>query len=190
MHFITYVAHHVVSPSSTHAFVFKPQILEYAHVGRVHKDIVCCSDRALPRCRYLRNRFFHCFGQLVFTEVSVCCSSTRDSHVQEYVTVDDVQAMRAVQLLARTEGIISGLEPAHAVYHAMQVRMSNLRTSVLCFGDGAELRLDNVQVTFIWFVQHEHFLFDGCVAAPMIICHSHADFFLPAISYLICPCPN
>lgn len=32
-----------------------------------------------------------------------------------------MQALEALQLLARTEGLISALEPSHAVYHAMQV---------------------------------------------------------------------
>lgn len=45
----------------------------------------------------------------------------KDSGRAEYAAVTDVQALEALQLLARTEGLISALEPSHAVYHAMQV---------------------------------------------------------------------
>jgi tryptophan synthase beta subunit len=38
-----------------------------------------------------------------------------------YVAVDDRQALQGFQALARSEGIIPALEPAHAIYHAMQV---------------------------------------------------------------------
>ena len=39
----------------------------------------------------------------------------------EYVAVDDSQALEGFQALTRMEGIIPALEPAHAIYHAMQV---------------------------------------------------------------------
>lgn len=45
----------------------------------------------------------------------------KDSGRADYAAVTDVQALEALQLLARTEGLISALEPSHAVYHAMQV---------------------------------------------------------------------
>eukprot|EP00904_Undaria_pinnatifida_P001388 jgi/Undpi1/1124/HiC_scaffold_10.g04586.m1 len=45
----------------------------------------------------------------------------KDSGRAEYAAVTDVQALEALQLLARTEGLISALEPSHAVYHALQV---------------------------------------------------------------------
>ncbi|CAN0278637.1 unnamed protein product, partial [Ectocarpus sp. 6 AP-2014] len=48
-------------------------------------------------------------------------SRLKESGRAEYVAVDDAHAIEALQLLARTEGIISALEPAHAVYHAMQL---------------------------------------------------------------------
>ncbi|CAB1106133.1 unnamed protein product [Ectocarpus sp. CCAP 1310/34] len=48
------------------------------------------------------------------------------------VAGDDAHAIEALQLLARTKGIISA--PAHAVYHAMQVRFISFETRfwVLC----------------------------------------------------------
>ncbi len=42
----------------------------------------------------------------------------------EYVGVDDRQALDGFQALTRSEGIIPALEPAHAIYHAMQVAAS------------------------------------------------------------------
>ncbi|CAM9706380.1 unnamed protein product, partial [Scytosiphon promiscuus] len=38
----------------------------------------------------------------------------------EYVAVKDEHAVAAVKLLARTEGLIAGLEPAHGIHHAME----------------------------------------------------------------------
>ena len=38
-----------------------------------------------------------------------------------YETVDDAEAMKALYLLARTEGIIPALESAHAVAHAIRL---------------------------------------------------------------------
>ncbi len=38
-----------------------------------------------------------------------------------YVSVTDAQALEGFHLLARTEGIIPALEPAHALYHAAQL---------------------------------------------------------------------
>lgn len=43
----------------------------------------------------------------------------KDSGRARYVSVTDAQALEAVQALARCEGIIPALEPAHAVAHAM-----------------------------------------------------------------------
>lgn len=47
--------------------------------------------------------------------------SAQDSKRAEFVAVTDGQALEAFQQLSRLEGIIPALEPAHAVYHAMQV---------------------------------------------------------------------
>ncbi|WP_019584847.1 tryptophan synthase subunit beta [Deinococcus apachensis] len=41
--------------------------------------------------------------------------------VAEYVPVTDAQALEALQLLTRLEGIIPALESAHAVYHAVKL---------------------------------------------------------------------
>ncbi len=38
----------------------------------------------------------------------------------EYVPVTDAQALEALQLLTRLEGIIPALESAHAIHHAVQ----------------------------------------------------------------------
>lgn len=44
-----------------------------------------------------------------------------ETGVAEYVPVTDAQALEALQLLTRLEGIIPALESAHAVYHAVQL---------------------------------------------------------------------
>lgn len=46
----------------------------------------------------------------------------KDTGRAEYVAATDDQALEALQLLARKEGLISALEPSHAVYGGMQVR--------------------------------------------------------------------
>ncbi|HLE02078.1 MAG TPA: tryptophan synthase subunit beta, partial [Dehalococcoidia bacterium] len=38
-----------------------------------------------------------------------------------FVAVEDGQALEGFQALCRAEGIIPALEPAHAVYHAIQL---------------------------------------------------------------------
>ena len=48
-------------------------------------------------------------------------SYLKESRRAEYVSVTDDQALEAFQVLSRTEGIIPALEPAHAVYHAMEL---------------------------------------------------------------------
>jgi tryptophan synthase beta subunit len=45
----------------------------------------------------------------------------KDSGRATYVAVTDAEALDAVQALARTEGIIPALEPAHAISHALKV---------------------------------------------------------------------
>lgn len=45
----------------------------------------------------------------------------KDSGRATYVAVTDTEALDAVQALARTEGIIPALEPAHAISHALKV---------------------------------------------------------------------
>ncbi|MPY65546.1 tryptophan synthase subunit beta [Deinococcus sp. SDU3-2] len=44
-----------------------------------------------------------------------------ETGVAEYVPVTDAQALEALQLLTRLEGIIPALESAHAIYHAVQL---------------------------------------------------------------------
>jgi tryptophan synthase beta subunit len=48
----------------------------------------------------------------------------KDSGRAEYFAVTDVQALEGLQTLARTEGLISALEPSHAIYQAMQLAKS------------------------------------------------------------------
>ncbi len=45
----------------------------------------------------------------------------KDAGRVSYVAVTDEQALEGFQLLATTEGIIPALEPAHAIYHAVQI---------------------------------------------------------------------
>ncbi|KAG5180854.1 tryptophan synthase [Tribonema minus] len=45
----------------------------------------------------------------------------KDSGRADYVAVTDKQALEGLQTLARTEGLISALEPSHAIYHGMQL---------------------------------------------------------------------
>jgi tryptophan synthase beta chain len=44
-----------------------------------------------------------------------------ETGVAEYVPVTDAQALEALQLLTRLEGIIPALESAHAIYHAVEL---------------------------------------------------------------------
>ena len=48
-------------------------------------------------------------------------SYLKDSGRAEYVAVADKQALEGFKLLCETEGIIPALEPAHAIYYAVQV---------------------------------------------------------------------
>jgi tryptophan synthase beta chain len=48
-------------------------------------------------------------------------SYLKDSKRAQYVAVTDQEALEGFQLLCKTEGIVSALEPAHAIYHAAQM---------------------------------------------------------------------
>ena len=52
----------------------------------------------------------------------------------KYVAVNDRHALEGFKLLSRTEGIIPALEPAHAVYHLLELRRKVKRNSlvILC----------------------------------------------------------
>lgn len=66
-------------------------------------------------------------------------SHLKDSGRAEYVSVTDAQALEGLQLLSRTEGIIPALEPAHAIYHAVQLAKTmkpEENIVVLCSGRG------------------------------------------------------
>jgi tryptophan synthase beta subunit len=45
----------------------------------------------------------------------------KDTGRAEYHCVTDGQALEAMQLLSKTEGIIPALEPSHAIYFGMQL---------------------------------------------------------------------
>jgi tryptophan synthase beta chain len=45
----------------------------------------------------------------------------KDSKRAEYVPITDQEALDALQLLSRTEGIIPALESAHAIAHTLKV---------------------------------------------------------------------
>eukprot|EP00903_Cladosiphon_okamuranus_P005323 g5321.t1 len=55
----------------------------------------------------------------------------KDSGQANYVTVTDAEALQALQLLARTEGIVPALEPSHAIYHAMQMAKGMSREQIV-----------------------------------------------------------
>ena len=55
----------------------------------------------------------------------------RDTGRAEYVAVTDEQALEAMQLLARTEGIIPALESSHAVYQGVKMAAEMGRDQVL-----------------------------------------------------------
>ncbi len=56
-------------------------------------------------------------------------SYLKDTGRAEYVTATDEEALRALQVLAQTEGIIAALETAHAVAHAMRIAPNMPRES-------------------------------------------------------------
>jgi tryptophan synthase beta chain len=51
-------------------------------------------------------------------------SYLKDTKRAEYVAVTDEEALEGFQLLAKTEGIVPALEPAHAIYHVVQMAKS------------------------------------------------------------------
>ena len=52
----------------------------------------------------------------------------------EYAAADDGTALGGFKLLARTEGILSALEPAHAIGHLREIAPSLPRGSVVLVG--------------------------------------------------------
>jgi tryptophan synthase beta chain len=57
-----------------------------------------------------------------------------DTKRAKYVPVTDDEAVKAFEFLSKTEGIISAIESAHAVYHAMKIapKMKKDETIVIC----------------------------------------------------------
>tara|TARA_B100001123_G_scaffold441390_2_gene582473 strand:+ start:3377 stop:4585 length:1209 start_codon:yes stop_codon:yes gene_type:complete len=58
-------------------------------------------------------------------------TNLREMGRAEYVSVTDDQALEALQLLAKTEGIIPALESAHAIYHAVKLASTMSRDDVV-----------------------------------------------------------
>ena len=49
----------------------------------------------------------------------------------QYVAVKDTEALEAIQLLSRCEGIIPALEPAHAIAHVMKLAPTMAKTDII-----------------------------------------------------------
>jgi tryptophan synthase beta chain len=58
-------------------------------------------------------------------------SFLKDSGRASYVSATDKEALEAVQLLCRTEGIIPALEPAHAVANAVKMAKTMPASAVI-----------------------------------------------------------
>jgi tryptophan synthase beta chain len=65
----------------------------------------------------------------------------RDTGRAEYVSVDDAEALEAFRRLARTEGIIPALEPAHALAHVSKLDQELI---VLCLSGRGDKDLAEV----------------------------------------------
>jgi tryptophan synthase beta chain len=63
----------------------------------------------------------------------------RDSGRAEYVCVDDAEALKAFRRLARTEGIIPALEPAHALAYLAKL---DAELVVLCLSGRGDKDLE------------------------------------------------
>ena len=59
----------------------------------------------------------------------------RDSGRAEYVGATDEEALSAFRRLARTEGIIPALEPAHALAHALKIDADDVLVCLSGRGD-------------------------------------------------------
>jgi tryptophan synthase len=63
----------------------------------------------------------------------------KDTGRATYTMVTDSQALEAMQMLSRTEGIIPALEPSHAIYHGMQLAKTMKKDEIVlinCCGRG------------------------------------------------------
>ncbi|UCG54003.1 MAG: tryptophan synthase subunit beta [Dehalococcoidia bacterium] len=58
-------------------------------------------------------------------------SYLKDSGRVKYVAVDDRQALDGFKLLCRTEGILPAMEPAHAIYYAMEIAASLKKDEIM-----------------------------------------------------------
>ncbi len=70
----------------------------------------------------------------------------KDSNRASYVAITDAEALEALQLLCRTEGIIPALETAHAVAHAVRVAAERPadQSVVVCLSGRGDKDLDAV----------------------------------------------
>lgn len=55
----------------------------------------------------------------------------KDSGRAEYVAVTDKEALEGLQTLAKTEGLISALEPAHAIFQAMKMAKTMSKDKII-----------------------------------------------------------
>jgi len=58
----------------------------------------------------------------------------RDSGRAEYVNVTDAEALEGLTLLCGTEGIISALEPAHAIFHVSTIAKQLSNEQIILIG--------------------------------------------------------
>jgi tryptophan synthase beta chain len=70
-----------------------------------------------------------------------------DSGRAKYVPVTDAQAVEAFEFLSKTEGIISAIESAHAVYHAMQIAPETAagKTIVVCLSGRGDKDVEMIE---------------------------------------------
>ncbi len=73
-------------------------------------------------------------------------SYLKDSRRAQYLTVDDSQALEGFHLLSRTEGIIPALEPAHAIYYAVQLArgLSPEQSIIVCLSGRGDKDINTV----------------------------------------------
>jgi tryptophan synthase beta chain len=77
-------------------------------------------------------------------------SYLKDLGIVRYESATDDEAMQALQVLARTEGIICALETAHAVHYAIQTAPNMKRddTLVVCLSGRGDKDLNTIMKYF------------------------------------------
>jgi tryptophan synthase beta chain len=74
----------------------------------------------------------------------------KDLGIVRYESATDDEAMQALQVLARTEGIICALETAHAVHYAIQTAPNMKRDDILvvCLSGRGDKDLNTIMKYF------------------------------------------